>query len=116
MSSRASVPRDVVGRLGVGEELVAPRLGPRQRAVADHRDVEAGRAVGGEMRRRDAAGADERDARPVGPRQRRPVGQVRRRHLGRGRRLQRVGVEVGLAHGTSGTVRLLARRAARRCR
>ena len=96
---------DVVGRLGGGEELVAPRLGPGERAVADHRDVEARRAVGGEMRRGDAAGADQRDPRPVGPRQRRPVGQVGRGDLGGGRGLQRVGVEVGLAHGTSATVR-----------
>ena len=109
ISSRVSVRCDVVRRLGVGKELVAPRLGLGERPAADHRHVEARRPIRVEMRRRDAARSDQRDARPIVLRHRRPVGQVGRRDLGGRRALQGVGVEVRrLGHATSATVRFVS--------
>ena len=96
--------RHVVGRLGIRKKLVPPCLRPGERPAADHRDIETGRAVGIEVRGRDAPGADERDPRPVVPRHGRPVWQIGRRDLGGLRALQAVGVEVRrLGHATRGT-------------
>ena len=65
MSSRVSVRSMSSVASAFGKILVAPRLGLGERAAADHRHVEAGRPIGVEMRRRNAAGADQRDPRPI---------------------------------------------------
>ncbi len=95
--------RDVVGRLGLRKEGVAPLDRAGQRAVGDHANVEARRAVGVEMRGGDAACADEGDGRAAILGHRREVGQVGRRDRGGGGG----GERVGLGHGRSASVRFV---------
>ena len=99
---------EIVGGDGVGVELVAPRLGARQRARHDRRDIETGAAVGVEMREGNAPCPDQRDLRPVVFGHRRPVGQLRRRdfrHRLADQRIVGFGGKIVLAHGSSFTVR-----------
>jgi hypothetical protein len=69
---------------------VAPRAGALEIAGANRNDAEAIARIGVEMRRADAARADERDRRATVARHRRTIGQVRRFDLRRSLGDQRV--------------------------
>ena len=94
-----------VGDARLGRVAGGLLLRLRSGAVADRGHLPAGGGIGVEVAGGDPAGADQPDPRAPAARRGRTVWKLGRRHLRHRRAAQRVGVGVGLAHGSSSSVR-----------